>query len=290
MIRQTHPHTLALPLLATFALPGVAAADVTLQTNANRDTYVSSGFNGATNLTNLNFGSAGAMMISGPTATQDRIQEALFSFDTAALKNSFDTQFGVGGWTITGLDLSLSSNFHVLGSQPGNTTFNKIAAGDFRLEWLSNDGWIEGGTPGGGGGGGNGTTVPADGSAGVSWNSLPSFLATTNRTSLGTFSWNGLPGPENTNVRAAWNLALATDVVNDIRSGGVVSFFGTPAAGSGVGYLFNTTTQGNPAILLVTAAPVPEPQTAAMIGMGLMALVGAVFRGRRRAMRFSQTA
>lgn len=277
MTRQTHRNTLTLPLLAAFALPGVAAADVTLQTNANRDTYVTSGLNGATDMSGLNFGGAGAVIIAGPTSAQPRTQNTLFSFDTAAIKSNFDTQFGVGGWVITDLDLSLSSNFHVLGSQPNNTSFNRIAAGEFVLEWLSNDGWVEGT------GGGMGNAVP-----GVTWSNLPSYLATTSRTSVGTFTWNGLPPPEGTNVRSIWDLTLATDVVNDIRSGGVVSFLGTPAAGSGVGYLFNTTTQGNPAILLVTAAPVPEPQTAAMIGMGLMALVGSVFRGRRRAMRFSQ--
>lgn len=290
MTHRTQPNALALPLLAVLALPGMAAAAVTLQTNANRDTYVSSGVNGATNLSNLNFGGAGAMMISGPTAAQNRTQEALFSFDTAAIKSAFDAQFGVGSWVITALDLSLSSNFHVLGSQPGNTTFNKIAAGDFVLEWLSNDGWIEGGTPGGGGGGGNGTTVPPDGSSGVSWNSLPSFLATTSRTSVGTFTWNGLPAPENTNVRASWSLALASDVVSDIRNGGTVSFLGSPAENSAVGYLFNTTTQGNPAILQVTAALVPEPETTALLGMGLIVLIGGVLRGRREALRMQASA
>lgn len=277
MTRRPHRTTLTLSLLAAFALPGVATA-VTLQTNADRDTYVTSGFDGTKGLSGLNFGTAGAVIIAGPTTAQPRTQNALFSFDTTAIKNQFDIQFGVGGWVITDLDLSLSSNFHVLGNQPNNTSFNRIAAGDFVLEWLSNDGWVEGA------GGGMGDDVP-----GVTWNNLPSFLATTSHTSVGTFTWNGLPPPDNTNVRASWDLALATDVLNDIRSGGVVSFLGTPAAGSTVGYLFNTTRQGNPPILLVTAAPVPEPQTAAMIGMGLMALVGSVLRGRRSATRSSRT-
>lgn len=269
-----HPslRLLAVSLLTAVSLPGAANAAFTVSTNANRDTYVSSGTSGANDLSVRNFGASGAMIISGPTAEQNRTQNALLGFDTAGIKTALDAQFGVGGWIVTDLDLGLNSNFHVLGSQPNNLAFNRIAAGDFGFEWLSNDGWVEGN------GGGNGGVVPP--STGITWNSLPAFLATTTRESVGSFTWNGLPPPENTNVRASWDLLLGAGIIDDIESGSLVSLLGTPASGSTVGYLFNTTTQQNPAILYVTAEAVPEPTSTALIVAGLFGVASLVRRQR----------
>jgi len=209
------------------------------------DTYVSSG------QPTVNFGSMGAVMIAAPTAAQNRTEESLIRFNTAAIKSGFDANYGAGNWTITSITLSNFSNFSTASVQPGNTSFNKIAAGGFEFDWLSNDSWSE--------------TV-------INWNTLPTVLPGTGNNalaSLGSFNW-AADGSSSQN----WTLGLDPNLVNDIGTGDKVTIFGQPTAGSTVGYLFNTL-NNNPAILNVTAdlIPVPEPSVLAMAACGLAGLV-----------------
>jgi hypothetical protein len=133
--------------------------------------------------------------------------------------------------------------------QPGNGSFNKIAAGGFELDWLSDNNWSQ---------------------SAITWNNLSGVLpGTGNNTldSLGHFSYLA----DGTSP-LTWTLGLDPNLVNDIDSGGLVTIFGQPTAGSTVGYLFNTSTQGNPPVLNVTVEQVPEPGTAALLVCGLAGL------------------
>ena len=232
--------------LLAAALPvALSASPTTISQVVAADTYVSSG------QPTSNFGTMGGMEIAVPTSSQNRTEESLIRFNTASIESAFNADYGVGDWTITSITLSLFSNFSTAGQQPGNSSFNKIAAGGFEFDWLSNDSWSE---------------------TGINWNSLSTVLpGTGNNTSasLGDFYWSA-DGSTSQN----WTLGLDSNLLNDIATGGPVTILGQPTAGSTVGYLFNTL-NNNPAYLNVTAdvTTTPEPSALALSACGLAGLV-----------------
>jgi hypothetical protein len=230
---------------ASFAIApaGLLAQSITLNQVVSADTFVSSGQPTA------NFGTLGAMEIAVPTAAQGRTEETLMQFNTAALKSAFDADFGAGAWTVTSVTLSLFSNVNTAGQQAGNGAFNKIAAGGFEFDLLSDNNWSE---------------------TAVTWNSLPSLLPGTGGntlTQLGVFNWAAAGA-----ASSVWTLNTDPNLINEIANGGAVTIFGQPTAGSTVGYLFNQA-MANPGYLNVTATAVPEPRTIALIVTSLAALV-----------------
>ena len=234
----------------------LAPAQTTISQKVQADTYFSSGQPA------VNFGTMGAMMIAAPTIAQPRTEESLIRFDTAEIKSALDANYGAGDWTITAVTLSLLSNVSTAGQQPGNSSFNKIAAGGFELDWLSNDNWNE---------------------ATMTWNTLPTVLPGSGGNTLasvGSYFWAADGSSSQT-----WSLNLESELVSDIANGGKVTLLGQPTGGSTVGYLFNTLSS-NPAYLNVTAdrtAAVPEPSTMAMalVVSGLAGFVAV--RGRKNA-------
>lgn len=219
------------------ALAGLLVSPATLlaQTSTfsqqvGADTYVSSG------QPNVNFGSQGAMEIAVPTAAQPRTQIALLRFDTAAMQASFNTDYGVGNWAVTGVTLSLFSNFPRAGVQPNNASYNKIATGGFEFDLLSNNTWSE---------------------TAITWNTLPTILPAANNsnslTPLGNFFWDATGAGSST-----WTMAVGVPLTDAIVAGTQVTILGQPTTGSTVGYLFNTV-PSNPGYLNVTVAAVPEP-------------------------------
>jgi hypothetical protein len=240
----TFNQTLKLAILLTAALPAsLSAQSTTLSQTVSLNTFVSSG------QPTVNFGTMGAMEIAAPTAAQSRTEESLIQFNTATLQSEFNADYGAGNWAVTAVTLSLSANNPTAGVQPSNGSFNKIAAGGFELDWLSDNNWSQ---------------------TAITWNNISSVLpgiGGNTMASLGDFNYaaNGVSP-------VTWTLGLDPNLVNDINSGGDVTIFGQPTAGSTVGYLFNTASQGNPAILNVTVEEVPEPSTIALFVSGLAGL------------------
>jgi hypothetical protein len=215
-----------------------------------------------TNLTSLNFGGAGTLAISPASSTKGEF-DSVIKFNLAGAVGQFNTTYGAGNWRITGLTLQLASNFGVQGSQPNNNIFNKINAGSFGIDWLSNDSWVEG-TGGGMGSPGFPTT------SAVSFNSISSLLSGAHD-SLGAFTYT----PPGNNVYVNYSLPLNSDLVADASAGGDVSLYFF-AADNDVSYLFNARSfASNHPEFTLTAAAVPEPNawiitTAALGGFALL--------------------
>jgi hypothetical protein len=232
-------------------------------TTTTADAFLASGSpsnpHGA-NLTSLNFGGAGTLAIA-PASSPDGEFDSVIKFNLSGAVSQFNTTYGAGNWTITGLTLSLASNFGVQGAQPNNNIFNTINAGSFGIDWLSFDGWTEGA---GSGNGEPGYPTTSE----VSFNSIPTLLSGT-VDSLGTFTYT----PPGNNIYLTYTLPLDAGLVTDAAGGGDVSLY-FYAADNQVSYLFNARSyaQNHPE-MTITVAPVPEPSAWAMVACGLAGLV-----------------
>ena len=213
------------------------------------DAFVANGTNGS--LANLNFGSAGTLAISPASSAKGEF-DSLVEFNTGMAFSQFNSLYGAGNWTITGVKLSLASNFPTQGQQPNNGLFNTINTGSFGIDWLDSNNWSEGS------GGGMGST-----GGGVTFNSIPGLLAG-GYDSLGDYTYNP---PGNGNY-VNYSLQLDSGLLSAIDTGGNVSLY-FYAADNQIGYLFNSREFGsNHPEFILTATPVPEPGTLALWAAG----------------------
>jgi hypothetical protein len=204
----------------------------------------------------FNYGGAGTLALA-PTGSSVGEIDSLLRFNLASIDSQFNTTYGAGNWVVTGLSLSLASNFGTAGANPGNPLFPHISGGSFGIDWISYDGWTEG--TAGGSGAANGA---------VSYNSIPTLLGST-VDSLGTFTYT----PPGNNVYAAYSLSLDDGLLNAVNAGGDVSMY-LYATNSTVGYLFNSKEFGsNTPELTVTVGVVPEPGTLALAAMSIAGIV-----------------
>jgi hypothetical protein len=237
-----------------------SAQGTTLTVSATDEAMVLSGS------PNLDWDPKGAIEFSanGMNLSLGNTEYGLMAFNSASIASSLNSTYGVGGWEITGVSVSLAGNFVATGGTPNNSVFNVIEPGNFALSWISNNGWML-----------------SQGS--VTWNTLPNYLPgvlNNKEENEGTFFWvAGGQGGDGSPISYA--LTPTSGLLGDIEGGGLVSIFGTPADNQ-VGYLSNTPTQNNPAQLVVTAVAVPEPRSAGLI----LAAFGITALGwRRRANR-----
>jgi hypothetical protein len=220
-------------------------AQVTYTSTTSQDAFLATGSSNnpvGSDLAGLNFGAAGTLAISPPSAAKGEFQSVI-EFNLAAAVTLFNGSYGSNGWTITGISLELTSNYGTSGVQPNNGIFNVISGGSFVIEWLSDDSWIEGtGTP----------NLPDTDGVSVTYDSLPDLLSGPHEI-LCTNSYS----PPGNNVPVTYALPLDTNLVSNVASGGNISLL-FYAADNQIGYLFNSHEygRGNEPLIHVTASPI----------------------------------
>ncbi len=200
----------------------------------------------------LNFGAAGTLAIAPASSAKGEF-DSVIMFNTASAVSQFNASYGAGNWTITGLTLSLASNYGTQGAQPGSSIFNSINAGSFAIDWLANNSWVEG--TGGGNGAANGA---------VSFNSIPGLLSP-GYDPLGTYAYT----PPGNNIYVNYSLSLDPNLVSGATAGGDISLY-FYAADDQVSCLFNSREYASDhPELTVTVTPLPEPATVALLAVAL---------------------
>jgi len=226
--------------VALLCLGSIATAQVTYTGTDYADAFLATGSPDnpeGTNLTGLNFGGAGTLVVAPAASVKGEFQSVM-KFNLSNAVAMFNTNYGAGNWTITNISLELTSNYGTSNVQPNNAIFPVISGGNFVIEWLSYDDWVEGtGTP-------NLPTMD-----GVTYDSLPDLLSGAHEI-LCTNTYS----PPGNNVPVTYPLPLDTNLVADVSDGGDVAFL-FYAADDQIGYLFNSYSygRGNEPLIHVTA-------------------------------------
>ncbi|MGD0745990.1 MAG: hypothetical protein ABSA45_12630 [Verrucomicrobiota bacterium] len=225
-----------------FSVCTLAQAQFTCTVTSSDDAFLATGSPGnpaGTNLTGLNFGAAGVLAVAPAPAPKGEFQSIL-KFDLSGAVALFNGDCGTNGWTISGVSLELTSNVGAADEQPDNPIFNSVSGGNFVIEWLADDNWVEGtGRP------------KSPTTEGVTYDSLPTLLAGAHII-LCTNTYS----PPGDNVHLTWPLPLSENLVDDIAGGGAVTVR-LYAADDQISYLFNSHNfgNGNEPLIHVTATP-----------------------------------
>ena len=234
-----------------------AALSASFSVNPGADAFVTTGPSG--NLSGNNYGGAGALSVAAPGLAQGEFQSVL-QFNLLGAKSSFDTQFGVGLWSIQSVVLQLTA------AAPNNALFNASAAGQFNLSWMENDSWIEGtGSP----------NTPA--LTGITFSTLNNFLSGADE-GLGTFSYDGA-----TSGSFSYSLSLSPSFSAEILSGNTISLR-MFAADNAISYLSDSRSFGSASarpVLTITAVPEPGAISLSVLGLSILIWRRKVKRGAR---------
>ncbi|MFV0415359.1 MAG: DNRLRE domain-containing protein [Chthoniobacterales bacterium] len=202
-----------------------------------------------------NYGGGGSLSVAPPSASKGEFQ-TLLKFDLSGAAANFDGTYGSGNWQITSIKITLTGNVAIQGESPGNPIFNAVNAGNFNIEWLANDSWIEGsGRPNN------------PGATGVTYNSLSTLLGQPHE-SVGSFSYS----PPGNNVPETWDMNLTSAFLTDASALGEVTFLLSSADGGGASFGFNSRsyhTAANHPFLTVTAIPEPSSAILGLLGLGM---------------------
>ena len=239
-----------------------AAAQITLTNTPTADAFVRSLD------PSYNYGSAGALEVSGSIATnptsglQEGSLDSFLQFNVATDISAFNSAFGVGQWTISGVTLAVTA------SSANNADFN-YGAGAFEVRWIGDNAWQEGtGTPN------------SPGMNGITYAQEPGILNSDVDESLGTFNYNGA-----TSGQIRPTLGSPAGFISEISTGSLVSLYMTATPGSTIGFTFNSrnfTSSSAWPMLDITAVAIPEPSTLGLFGLSwvFLALAGRCRRNR----------
>lgn len=219
-------------LLCTITVQFTRAAIFTNSPDA--DTFVRS------NAPTANYGGAGALSVSGSTATNtasgitNGIADTFIRFNTYSLTTNFNALFGTNNWAISGAKLQVTE-----AATPNNNIFDQ-GKGAFQIYWVADNVWTEGsGMP---------MTPTTDG---IAFDNEPTLL--TNTVMLGTFTNTA------SNATLLFPLALPAPFTGDIQGNSEVTLFLT-AINPQTGFTFNSRSFGTVSArpyLEISAAPLP---------------------------------
>jgi hypothetical protein len=199
-----------------------------------------------------NYGGAGALSVSGATATNTSgvamgIADTFIKFNTTAMVTNFNSLFGTSNWVINGATLVVTEV-----GIPNNPVFD-LGKGVFEIDWISNDNWTEGtGTP------------AAPTSTNIVYTNELTLL--TNVASLGIFT-NTAANSTNT-----YSLPLAAPFVANLSAGGDVSLY-LIAIDPTTGFTFDSrsfTTASERPFVVISAVPLPAISGITVSGLDVM--------------------
>jgi hypothetical protein len=236
--------------IALVCFGSLAKGQVTYSSTTSADAFLATGSSNnpaGSDLTGLNFGAAGTLVVAPAASVKGEFQSVL-RFSLSRAVTMFNTNFGAGNWTITNISLTLTSNYGSNGVQPNNAIFPVISGGNFVIEWLSDNTWAEGtGTP----------NLPT--TDGVTYDSLTlTDLLSGAHAILCTNTYT----PPGDNVPVTYTLPLNADFLADVSGGGDVSLL-FYAADNQIGYLFNSHEYGRgnqPQINVTATLKVVQPK------------------------------
>jgi|SRR5271170_7377678 len=229
-----------------FAVTADCSRAVIFTNSDDADTFVRS------NSPAANYGGAGALSVSGNTATNTSsvamgIADTFLRFNTAAMVASFNLLFGAGNWVVSSAKLQVTEV-----AVPNNLIFDR-GVGRFNIFWIADDTWTEGtGTP------------MAPTTDGIAFNDETTLL--TNTVNLGVFTNTGL------NFTNLFSLALPAAFTSDLSAGGEVGFYLT-AIDPQTGMTFNSRSFGTTAarpFLEISAAPKPGVTSISVSGTNVV--------------------
>jgi len=228
--------------LGLILLGRVGEAQVTNTLVAVADAFLCTGsanYNNGQDLTGLNFGAAGTLVIAPPSSAKGEFQSVV-QFDLSTVTDAFNSAYGSNNWAVTAVSLELTSNYGTGGVQPNNPIFPVITGGNFVIEWLQDNDWTEGtGTP----------SLPT--TDGVTYDSLPTLLAGAHEPLC-----TNLYIPPGNNIPVTWPLPLTQNVLTNVNGASSITFL-FYAADDQVCYLFNSYKygRGNEPKIQVAATP-----------------------------------
>jgi PEP-CTERM motif-containing protein len=240
----------------TFLLGQALSHGANFSANPTMDAFVTTGPTG--NLVDNNYGGAGSLTVAAGGLEMGEAQSVL-QFNLAGAVSAFNTQFGVGQWSVESVTLQLSA------ANANNPIFNSPLPGIIGISWMRNDIWQEGsGSP------------SSPGTTGVTFTSLQGMLISSADENLGSFNFNG--GTSGANV---YSLGLTSGLINDIQVGDPLSLrlFAADNTVAGVFNSRNFSIAANRPLLTVVA--VPEPGTITLAALGLALLGVRTLRARK---------